>query len=549
MAADIDLILKRQEKFESERTLIESDWQELNDWIMPHRAQFIGQTIKESKTRKMKDLFDKTIMRANRILAAGMHGQMTSPSMPWFALGTEDPGLMKYESVKTWMLLVERALYAAFNGSNFNSSIHEDYLDLGAFCTSCLYEEEDAQDMVRFDCRPISEIYIAESARGRVDTVHRKFTMTARQAYQQWGEKAGEVALKYFREKGKMDDEINFIHAVFPRADFDPRSLSSNKKAYASVYIELSKKAPVGDESGYDEMPYFVSRWLKSAGIVYGWGPGMEALYDAKMVSAMAKTILRAAQKMTDPPLQVPNKAFILPTNVGPASLLTKTSFNPNDKVEALETRGNIPISLELKKEHREFIKESFFVDLFLMLTEKPGMTATEVMERVQEKMVVLGPSLGRLMIEKLDPIIKRTFNLLNRQGKIPPKPAELHGINPKIEYISPLARAQKMWQVNAVNKWISLLAPIGQAKPEVLDWIKDDGVATYLGDSLGISPEVRNTEDAVKKIREARAQAQQQQQMMGELMQLSEMMKKSGMKMTDLMPGAGGQGGAKATR
>lgn len=548
MAADIQAILKRQEHFESERILFESDWQELNDWIMPHRAQFIGQTIKESKTRKMKDLYDKTIMRANRILAAGMHGQMTSPSMPWFTLGTEDPGLMKYESVKTWMLLVERALYAAFNGSNFNSSIHEDYLDLGAFCTSCLYEEEDAQDMVRFDCRPISEVYISEGARGRVDTVHRKFVMTARQAYQQWGDKAGEIALKNFEEKAKLDEEIQFIHAVFPRADFDPQSLLSRKKPYASVYIELSKKEPVGNESGYDEMPYFVSRWLKSAGTVYGWGPGMEALYDAKMTSSMAKTILRAAQKMVDKTLIVPNKAFILPTNIGPASLITKTSINPNDKIETLETRGDIPIGLELKKEHREFIKESFFVDLFLMLTEKPGMTATEVMERVQEKMVVLGPSLGRLMIEKLDPIIKRTYNLLVKQRRIPPKPTELQGINPKIEYISPLARAQKMWQVNAVNKWIALLAPMAQAKPEVLDWVKDDGIPTYLADSLGVSPEVRNSEDDVKKIREARAKAQQQQGMMNELMQLSQILGKKGFNLTDLAKNVGGAGGAKTT-
>jgi hypothetical protein len=542
MEADVTFILKRQERFESERTIWEAHWQEIVDYIMPGRTQFVGQTPKGSK--KMKDIFDSTAMRANRILAAGMHGQMTSPSMPWFTLGTEDPDLMKRESVKLWLLAVEKALYAAFNGSNFNSSIHEDYLDLGAFCTSCLYEEEDAQNMVRFDCRPISEAYIAEGVNGRVDTVHRKFTYTARQAYQKWGEKAGEVAVRFFKEAAKIDEEIEFIHAVYPRADYDPKSLASKDKPYASHYIELSKKEQVGEDGGYDEMPYFVSRWLKSSGEVYGRGPGMEALPDAKMVNAMAKTILRAAQKMVDPPLITPNKGFILPTNVGPASLIYKTAVNPNDKLESLETKGNIPIGLEMKNERRQFIKEAFFVDLFLMLAEKPKMTATEVMERVEEKMVVLGPTLGRSMIEKLDPIIKRTFNLLNKQGKIPPKPADLGTQMPKIEYISPLARAQKMWQVNAVNKWISLLAPIAQAKPEILDWVKDDGAATYLADSLGISPEVRNTEDDVKKIRAARAEAQEKQGVMNELMSLAEMMKKSGMKLTDLMPGAGGQGG-----
>ena len=539
MEVDVQFLIKRQEALEGERVVWESHWQEIAEYMVPRRAEITTKSFKGSKRRK--DIFDSTAIRANNILAAGMHGQMTSPSMPWFTLRMEDPDLMKREGVRIWLKYVEKALYAAFNGSNFNSTIHEDYLDLGPFGTSCLYEEADAENMVRFDCRPISEIYIAEGNNGRIDTVHRKFTITARQAFQRWGEQAGENALKFMNEKQEPEHELEFLHAVYPRDDFDPRSMHKKDKPFASIYIELDKKEMIGGEGGYDEIPYFVTRWLKSSNEVYGRGPGMEVLPDVKMVNAMAKTILRAGQKMVDPPLVLPHKAFILPLRTTPGSNIFRDTLNPNDKVEPLETKGNIPIGLDLKQERRKNINEAFFVDLFLMLAEKPQMTATEVLERVEEKMIVLGPMVGRSTVERYDPMIKRTHNILARQGKIPPRPPELENEDPRIEYVSPLARAQKMWEVNATTKWISQMAPLGEVKPQIFDWIKEDGMVNYIGDCLGIPPEARNTEKGVEEIRAARAQKEKEQEAMNQLLELAEMMKKSGMKLTDLVGGAGG--------
>lgn len=541
MPANIDLILKRQKEFEGERTTWDSHWQEVADYMVPRRAEFTTRPTRGGKRRGQ--LYDSTAVRANRILAAGMHGQMTSPAAPWFSLKTKDPDLMKDEEVKRWLLMATRTILDVLNASNFNSSIHEDYLDLGPFGTSCLYEADDPDDIVYFDCRPLTEIYIGENFKKQVDIVHRKFVMKARQAKEEFGDACGE-AVKKALEKKKTEDEFEFIHAVFPRNSFDPEKFDNLSMPFASVYAELSKKEQVGEESGYIEMPYMVDRWLKSSSEVYGRGPGIEALPDSKMVNTMAKTIIKAAQKMVDPPLIVPaagGRGFIMPFLTNPGSLIFKNSMDPNAKLDQLETKGNIPIGLEMKKERREMIREAFFVDLFLMLAEKPKMTATEVLERVEEKMIVLGPVLGRLMNELLDPIVKRTFRIVLQKGFLGPVPARLDDQEYEIEYVSPLARAQKLWQLNAVTRWMGIIAPLAEAKPQLLDWINDDGAVTYLSELLGVAPEFQNTEKQVQEIRAMRAKAQQEQQVMAELLQLSEIMKKSGLSLSALAPGGGG--------
>jgi hypothetical protein len=539
--ADVDLILSRQKEFENERQGWESHWQQIASYMVPRRAEFTTTQSRGGKRRG--DIYDSTAIKANNILAAGMHGQLTSPATPWFSLRTTDPGLMKKEEVRRWLHGVEQVIIDMLNGSNFNSAIHEDYLDLGPFGTSCLYAEKHPTKYVNFNCRPLTEIYIGQNAHEIVDIVHRKFTLRARQAYELWGDKAGEIVRKALGNKD-FEKEIEFLHAVFPRDSFDPEKLDKINMPFASVYIEMEKKEKVS-EGGYMMMPYFVDRWLKSSSEVYGRGPGIEVLPDVKMVNAMAKTILRAGQKMVDPPIVVPHGGFILPMRTSPSSLLFRTSMgNPNDKLEPLEVRGNIPIGLDLKEAHRKQIREAFFVDLFLMLTEKPKMTATEVLERVEEKMIVLGPVIGRLMNELLDPMIQWNFMVAVERQLVEPIPDILRDVEYQIEYVSPLARAQKMYQLNAVKKWVEIIGPLAEVQPEMLDWVDGDGAVTFFGDLLGVAPEVRSTQKVVEEKRMMRAKQQQQQKVMEELMGVSEILNKSGKGLKDLIPALGGEGG-----
>ena len=507
----VDELIARFNHLANERYTWESHWQEIADYVLPRKAEItVKRTPGEKRTR---NLYDTTAIRANQILAAGLHGYLTSPGTPWFTLRLQDVDLMESRDVKLWLKDTERKIRAALNFSNFNSQIHELYLDLGAFGTACMYEEEDPARMVRFDTRPIAEIYIAENALGIVDTVFRKFEMTARQAYQRWGDKVSEP-IKKALEKNKPDEKFEFVHAVFPREDYHPRKADAKNMPWASVYVELSTKHLIS-EGGYHEFPYFVPRWLKSSSEVYGRSPAMTALPDIKMVNEMARTIIKAAQKVVDPPVVLPHDGFLLPLKLTPGGINYRTSPNPNDRVEPLITGADIPVGLNYKETRRQAIREAFFVDLFLLLAQrKAEMTATEVLERVEEKMVILGPTLGRLMAELLNPIITRTFNILSRRGVIAPPPPELEGQEYIIEYVSPLARAQRAAEVGAINRLFLTVLPLIQLQPTVLDNIDGDRVVKHVADAIGAPPEILRSDREVQQMRQERINQLQQQQL-----------------------------------
>ncbi len=70
--------------------------------------------------------------------------------------------------------------------------------------------------------------------------------------------------------------------------------------------------------------------------------------------------------------------------------------------------------------------------------------TATEVAERRDEKLVMLGPVLERLHDDLLEPLIGRVFQIMARVGQIPPPPSPmLDGMRLQPEYVSPMAALQ----------------------------------------------------------------------------------------------------------
>lgn len=499
---NVDSILKRLEQLESDRSNYNSLWQDLAKYCLPRKSY-----IERTRTPGEKydaDVYDSTSIQANLVLAAGLHSYLTNPASKWFELRAQDS--TDDTRSKEWLNEVGLIVYDVLNGSNFSQQIHEVYLDLGTFGTACLYEEEDPQDIVRFYSRPIGEVYVAEDDRERVDTIYRKFKLTARQAFDKWGESAGEEVRKAIENK-KYYEMIEFVHCVMPRYERDVSKSDSVNMPYVSYYIEKGKRRLVS-ESGYNEFPFFVPRFNKHNDDVYGSSPAMTCFADIKMLNEMDKTLLRAAQIKIDPPLSIPHDGYMLPIKWGPRAYNFKLRASGDDKIEPLLTGVDIPIGMEMEEQRRIAIKKAFFVDLFLLLAEKTNMTATEVSQRVEEKMLILAPTLGRLMSELLDPIIGRTVNILARAGRLPPPPPGLEDY--KIEYTSPLARAQRMEDIKAINNTIMMIAPVAEAIPEALDKINADVFVDEVAKINNVPPKMIRSEEEVGKLRQARAEQQQ---------------------------------------
>ena len=501
-------LMRRLDRLAEQRSTWESHWQEIADYMRPRKADI----TKKSQTpgaKRSELIFDGTAIHAAELLSASLHGMLTNMSTPWFSLRFTNTDLNQDDMAKEWLEQTEDVLYAAFHRSNFQEQIHELYDDLILFGTGVMLVEPDMDTTFRFSTRHIAECYLAEDEKGRVNTVYRKFRMFARAAINQFGkENVGDKILKI--DDRDPYEQVQIVHVVLPRDERDKGKIDQINKAYASYYIEPEERT-VLSESGFDELPYVVPRWLKSSyELGYGRSPSMNSLSDTKVLSKMSEITLRAAQKQVDPPLLVPDDGFMLPIRTVPGGLNFYRS-GTRDRIEPLQIGANQPLGLNMEEQRRNAIRQAFYVDQLIM-SQGPQMTATEVLQRTEEKMRLLGPVLGRLQAELLQPLITRCWNIMLRNKLLPEAPPELAADNIEIEYVSPLAKAQKQSEVQAVVRMLEMMQPIAQLDPGVLDHLDTDGLARHVIKVLGIPAQVVRGEFEINQIRQQRQQKEQQQ-------------------------------------
>ena len=503
-------LLKRYRTLQTNRSHWESHWQELGDYICPRKADI---TKKRSGGDKRTELlFDGTAVHAAELMSASLHGMLTNAATPWFGLRYENNELNADDEAKEWLEGATDVMYQHLARSNFQEQIHELYSDLVTFGTAVIFIENDNDDGFRFSTRHIAEVYVSEDEQGRVDTVFRKYKTTARAAVRQFGEQQVTQRIA----KLNTDDpyaEIELLHVVMPREERNRRKKNAVNKPFASIYLDPDEKMVIG-ESGYDEFPYCVPRFLKASfEIGYGRSPAMTALPDTKMVNKMSEVVIRAAQLQIHPPLMVPDDGYILPVRTTPGGLNFYRS-GTRDRIEPLNIGANNPVGEMQLDQRRQAIRSAFYVDQ-LILGTGPQMTATEVVQRTEEKMRLLGPVLGRLQAELLQPLIGRCFAILSRQKKFAPAPPMLQDGNIDIEYVSPLAKAQRSGDIQGILQMIEFLMPLMQLDQGVADYLDMDGLAKHIIKVTGTPATVVRGEGEVAGIRENRAAAMQQQQEM----------------------------------
>ena len=509
-------LLKRFGKLVTQRQTWESHWQEVADYMMPRKADVTKQRSKGDKRSEL--IFDSSPLHAVELLSASLHGMLTNPSTPWFSLRFKNVDTGDADEANEWLQDTTEKMYDAFNRSNFQQEIFELYHDLITFGTASMFIEEDAEDIVRFSTRHIGEIYISESNKGRIDTVFRKFKLSARAAIQQFGEKSVSNALRGTAMKDPYE-EVTILHVVYPRENYDPKKKDAKNMPFASCYIELDNKHEIS-QSGFNEFPYVVPRYLKASFEIYGRSPAMTALPDVKMLNEMSKTTIKAAQKQVDPPLLVPDDGFILPVRTVPGGLNFYRA-GTRDRIEPLNIGANNPLGLNMEEQRRNAIRDTFYVNQ-LMMQNGPQMTATEVVQRNEEKMRLLGPVLGRLQSELLRPLIDRTFAILLRKKLFRPAPQFLSGKDIQIEYVSPLAKAQRSSELQSVMRAIEIFGSLSKISP-VFDHIDIDALVTYLADIVGVPAKVLNSQAQVNAIRQKKQQEMMQQQQMQQMQQIAQ--------------------------
>lgn len=516
---DVDFLIKRNDKLKEIRAMYEPLWEEIANFILPRRS---GIGYKASPgIKQTTNIYDSTAIHSNELLAASMHGTLTPSSSKWFSLKLRDDRLNRIKEVVDWLEYCADIMYLVFHQSNFDSEIHEVYLDLGAFGQGCLFVEENefkkfGFNGLRFKSYTNAEYCTQENANGIVDTLFREFELPIRVAIQKWGEKAlGKLAEKY---KKDPDENCKFLHIIMPSDDE-----FSSTKPFVSYYIALEERHFVG-ENGYYEFPCMVPRWSKSSGEEYGRGPGHTALPDVRTLNKAKELDLDSWAIDIFPPTFEREYGVIGNLRLQPRA---RNVAKDKDALWTLDRNVRYDVSQIKEESLRTSIRQIFFSDQ-LKLQEGPEMTATEVQVRYELMQRLLGPTIGRLQNELLNPLIERVFGILLRAGALPKPPpifARMGIREIDIEYEGPLAKAQRLQELTATQRLYTLAGGIAQTKQDVsvMDIIDDDGIIRHAAEVLGVPSKLLRSEREVRVRREQRAELLRQEKIKQELMGIAE--------------------------
>lgn len=513
---------KRLEALRSERSTFIPLYQELSDYHLAHRGRFLTSDRNKGHKRNTRQI-NNTSRMASRTLSSGMMSGITSPARPWFRLSSGDKDLDDFNSVKQWLFNVQTIIYKVFSASNLYNSLHVLYSELGVFGTGALGVYQDFENVIW--CRPytVGSYMLALNGKNITDTFYREYEISVGQCVKQFGYDNCSKSVQQQWDKGNSENWVKIVHLIEPNDDRDKQSPLAKDKLFRSAYFEDSSPKKNGKDlflrqSGFDMFPIMTPRWDVTAEDVYATDcPGITALGDTKALQHGEKKLYQAVDKVGGPPLQ------------GDVNLKNKVSsgvLKGNDILwvpknsEGLKSiygnyRPDINAIEHVNEKAEIRIKKSFYEDLFLMLanSDRRQITAREVAEKHEEKLLMLGPVLERLHTELLDPLIDRTFDILQSNGVLPSPPQELRDKDLDVKYVSVLAQAQRLVNTGAIDRIVEFTGNVAGVWPGARYKINAEQAVDEYSNALGVDPAIINSDEEVEAMVAADAQQAAQQQ------------------------------------
>lgn len=502
-----------------------------------HRNTFFYGTWNWPGQKKTQQQVDASGMLALHRFAAIADSLLTPANSEWHGLEANNDYVMKDRRTRLYFDDLTAILHKYRKNplANFRGQNNMNWRSLGGFGNATMYVDAfDGRHYhgfrgLRYRSVPFGETFYAENHQGIVDDIDRWFRVTARQAAQKWGESNLPEQLQAALTKNS-EWPFNFLHCVHPRDDYDPGRYDYKGLPFTSYYLSIEGMCLLQPPGGYRTFPYAVSRYDQAPREVYGRGPAQMVLPALKSLNKMKMIFLKQGHRAADPVLLIADDGLASTMNLTPG-FQNKGFMNQDGKplVGVLPT-GEIQIAKEMMAEERGIIDDMFLVTLYKVLSEHPNMTATQVIELVNEKGILVAPTLGRQETEYLGPMIEREIDVLNSQGLLPPMPPRLREAKGEYQvvYTSPLALSQR------ANEAAGFM--------QVVDWTKEIVAAT--GDPSHFDPfdfdtaipeiaHIRNVpehwmadENQMAGKRKARAKAQQADQQLKAMPALAAMKK-----------------------
>jgi len=506
-------IVKRFDALVSQRKSVEDIWEVINQLVVPFRGDFFRDISSEHSVswRDNRNVFDSTAIDAAHILASSIHGSLTSPAIRWFELAVRSNRLNEVKEARQWLEESAALCFTALQDSNFNLEANETYLDLVSYGTSMIIEEVEEKNgkfqRLNFQSVPVEEMWFEQDHAGQVHRAYRRHKWTPVQIMTKFGDNVPQSIKDKAATPQGMDVKEDVVMCIFPREDKidadTSKTLAPTERPYGMKYVLHRDASELGEEGGYYEMPAFVPRWRKTSKSMWGHGPAMIALPDILTINSLVELILKATEKVVDPPTKVTERGLLSDLDLEPAGM---TVVRTMDSMEPYESGARFDVSQLQREQLKQAIRSIFFVDQ-LELKESPAMTATEVQTRYELMQRLLGPTLGRLQSDYLDPLVQRTFNILYRAGVLGEPPEIVFEDSGQLDiiYTGPLVRAQRADIAQGVMRWAATLVELAEVTPDVLDIPDWDEIARELGSLEGVPAKLMRGDQDIKKARKDR--------------------------------------------
>lgn len=530
---------KRLDALKTDRHNVEGIWDIIEKFVAPYRGSFF-QNLDNERTIdwRRREIFDSTAPIAAKNLASAMHSNLTNVAYRWFNMDFRDERIKNLQVVKEWLEAVVSIIWQMIQESNFDLAAGVMYMDLVAFGTGMVAEEEkqDATgsfEELDFKCLPLRQCFFELDSNDRLIRFYRVFHWTSLQIIDKFGEDNVPDRIKQLEATNQAGQQkLKVVYAVYDRPENKGSNtmsvLSADKRPFGYKYFMYDgDNELLGKEGGYYEMPISIPRYGLTVESIWGHSPAMLCLSDILSLNQLVELILAGAEKAIDPPILTTRNGVFGDVDLSASGLTVVQNL---DAIKAFESRGRFDVGELRKEDLQKSIDRTFFVDQ-LQLKDSPAMTATEVQVRYQLMQRLLSPVLGRLQTDWLDFVVERTFKIALRNRLVPEMPKELLEETNEldIEYLGPMAKSQKMDEVLAVERWMANLRVMAETKPEVMDVVNFDETGKDTGYALGVPAKYMNSKAQIKIIRDARQQKQQREQAIAEAALQGEAMKAQG--------------------
>ena len=530
---------RRRLALDIDRQSWRAHWQDIRDLFKPRSSRYLDDDGQPNRgTKKHGRVIDNTALLALRTASSGLLVGMANPARPWFRLRCSDEDLMHAPGVRQWLGTVEEKIRQTFDNAAYYRALLDCFEELCAYGTCALHVQESPDKILRFTPYTIGSYWIAQDPERKVDTFYRQFRWQTRQIvtrfvrnpaddnHPDWGNIS--PAVKSAWRNQNLETWFEVINAI--ESNPMPRGIiGAQAKKISSVYYERGGEPDkLLATKGYAKFPVMVARWRTNEEDVWGWSPAMDCLGDARALQLQQKRKAQAIDKQIDPPL------------VGdPALRQQRVSSLPGDVTYVANSQNTIGLKplYEVKPdisglladitETKQRVEAAMYTPVFKMfdmLGDRPDRTAAEIYARKEEKLQELGPVVYAVNNELLSPSIQYTFDALVARSHaawttgfgemlIPPPPEALQNVALQIEYVSIVAQAMQLANVQGINTLADFAMKVAEVRPDVFDKINLDRSVEELGAALGVPADIMVGDDQVAQVRAQRAQQQQQQQ------------------------------------